>query len=103
MRAELERQLRDYLDLLSEALPEGSSLTPPAGGCLLWIALPKGADASRVFEAAAREGLLFAPGELFSANAFFRGRLRINFGRRLTDARRAELVRICAIAREKAL
>jgi DNA-binding transcriptional MocR family regulator len=99
MRAELERQLAEYLELLCEALPEGSSLAPPSGGCLLWVALPKGSDASRLFESAAREGILIAPGELFSANPFFRGCLRINFGYRLTESRRAALLRLCALAR----
>jgi DNA-binding transcriptional MocR family regulator len=99
MRAELEGQLEDYLDCLSGALPEGSSLVRPGGGCLLWIALPKGSDASRLFEAAASDGILFAPGELFSANPFFRGHMRLNFGYRLTERRRGELARLCEMSR----
>jgi DNA-binding transcriptional MocR family regulator len=102
MRAALARQLREYLELLSESLPAGSSLVPPAGGCLLWLALPAGSDASRLFEMTAREGILAAPGELFSANPFFRGHLRINFGWRLTERRRAELLRLCTLARNLA-
>jgi DNA-binding transcriptional MocR family regulator len=102
MRAALERQLEDYLELLHDALPEGTAIMRPAGGCLLWIALPAGCDASRVFEAAAREGILCAPGELFSANPFFRGHLRINFGYRLSESKRVELLRLCAIARDYA-
>jgi DNA-binding transcriptional MocR family regulator len=100
MRAALQRQLEDYLELLADGLPEGSSLVRPAGGCLLWIALPRGSDSSRLFEAAAREGILFAPGELFSANPFFRDHLRINFGYRLTERKRSELARLCALARD---
>jgi DNA-binding transcriptional MocR family regulator len=99
MRSALQRQLSDYLEVLSGNLPEGSSIIRPAGGCLLWIALPPGSDASRLFEKAAREGILFAPGELFSANPFFRSHLRVNFGHRLSDKRRSELRRLCAIAR----
>jgi DNA-binding transcriptional MocR family regulator len=92
----------DYLDLLSVALPGGSALMRPSGGCLLWLALPEGRDASRLFEAAAREGILFAPGELFSANPFFRNHLRINFGYRLSERKRAQLLRLCTLARELA-
>jgi DNA-binding transcriptional MocR family regulator len=99
LRAALSRQLAEYLELLSEALPEGSSFLPPAGGCLIWIALPEGFDSSRVFESAAREGIFAAPGELFSANPFFRRHLRINFGHALGERRRAELERLCAIIR----
>jgi DNA-binding transcriptional MocR family regulator len=100
MRASLESWLDEYLELLSDNLPEGSSIVRPAGGCLLWIALPRGSDSSLLFEKAARAGILFAPGELFSANPFFRGHLRVNFGRRLTEKKRAELARLCALARK---
>jgi DNA-binding transcriptional MocR family regulator len=100
MRGSLQRQLDDYLELLSGGLPEGSAFVRPAGGCLLWIALPPGSDSSALFEAAAAEGILFAPGELFSANPFFRRHLRINFGYRLTEKRRADLARLCALARK---
>jgi DNA-binding transcriptional MocR family regulator len=99
MRDALKRQLEDYLGLLYAALPEGSSLMRPKGGCFLWISLPKGLDASSLFETAAREGILMAPGELFSVNPFFTSHMRINFGRRLTEARRSELSRLCALAR----
>jgi DNA-binding transcriptional MocR family regulator len=103
MRVALERQLEDYIEVLAGNLPDGSSLMRPAGGCLLWIALPSGCDSSLLFEAAAREGILFAPGELFSANPFFRSHLRINFGYRLTERKRAQLVRLCALARDCAI
>ena len=102
MRAALERQLKDYIEVLSGNLPEEASLVRPAGGCLLWMALPRGCDSSLLFEAAAREGILFAPGELFSANPFFRSHLRINFGYRLTERKRSQLLRLCALSRELA-
>jgi DNA-binding transcriptional MocR family regulator len=103
MRSALEAQLADYLGALELSLPEGSSYARPSGGCLLWISLPRGVDASRVFEKAAAEDILIAPGELFSANPFFKGHVRVNFGYRLTEARRGMLSRLCEIAREEAI
>jgi DNA-binding transcriptional MocR family regulator len=99
MRGELESQRDDYLELLSSALPEGSAIARPEGGCLLWIALPAGVDASRLFAAAARERIFFAPGELFSGDPFFGNCLRINFGYRLNERRRTQLARLCSLAR----
>ena len=64
------------------------------------VQTPTGVAASLLFEVAAREGILFAPGELFSANPFFRSHFRLNFGHRLDEGRRAELSRLCALARE---
>jgi DNA-binding transcriptional MocR family regulator len=99
MRASLASQLQAYLEVLAEVLPEEARILRPEGGCLLWIDLGAGRDASRLFEAAASKGILFAPGELFSTNPFFRGHLRINFGRRLTEAGRADLAALGAMAR----
>jgi DNA-binding transcriptional MocR family regulator len=102
MRASLESRLAEYLGAIEGSLPPGSSYARPAGGCLLWISLPRGVDASRVFEKAAAEDILIAPGELFSANPFFKGHVRVNFGHRLTQARREALARLCEIARDEA-
>jgi DNA-binding transcriptional MocR family regulator len=100
MRSVLRERLADYLELLREHLPDGSSIIPPEGGCLLWIGLPKGSDASRLFELCAAEDILVAPGELFSANPHFRGHFRVNYGNLLDEPRRKELMRICELAKE---
>jgi len=102
MRSALEAQLAEYLGALELSLPPGSSYARPEGGCLLWISLPRGIDASRVFERAAAEEIFIAPGELFSANPFFKGHMRVNFGYRLTEARREKLARLGEIARDEA-
>jgi DNA-binding transcriptional MocR family regulator len=91
LRAALSRRIDDHLALLSDLLPAGCSVRRPTGGCLLWIALPPGTDATAVFERAAGRGVVAAPGELFSANPFFRSCLRINAGRRLTPERSSAL------------
>ena len=87
MRRELEIRVDDHIALLSDLLPEGSSLRRPSGGCLLWIALPVGTDATAVFERSARKGLIAAPGEIFSSNPFFTNYLRINAGWKLSADR----------------
>lgn len=97
LRSRLRTQVAEYLAFLGERLPPGSGLAPPGGGCLLWVSLPPGVDGSAVFEAAAREGILVAPGELFSASPFHRGFLRLNAGRPLDAARARELARLCEL------
>jgi DNA-binding transcriptional MocR family regulator len=42
LRAALSRRIDDHLALLSDLLPAGCSVRRPTGGCLLWIALPRG-------------------------------------------------------------
>lgn len=95
--ARLQRRTAAYRALLARHLPPGSALSQPEGGCLLWIGLPQGTDATRLFINAAAEGILVAPGALFSANPWFQSCLRINTGQKLIPAREAALQRLCAL------
>ena len=60
--------------------PPGTSVSRPAGGYLLWVGLPGGADAVALQRAAARFGLSVAPGPAFSAGAGYESHVRINAG-----------------------
>ncbi|HUX12041.1 MAG TPA: PLP-dependent aminotransferase family protein [Spirochaetia bacterium] len=97
IRAALSQRLDEYMRVLTEALPEGSEVSRPSGGCLLWVSFPREVDATEVFLQAAQEGVVAAPGELFSAHPHFRNFFRINAGRALLPPCRKELLRICAI------
>ncbi len=46
-------------------LPAEVYLSPPAGGIFIWLRLPAGWSAGQLLPAAARQGLLFAPGNEF--------------------------------------
>ena len=87
MRNTLKSRIDDHLSLLSEFLPEGSHINRPQGGCLLWISLPKDIDGVKLFEAAAGNGLIMAPGAIFSSSSFFNNYIRINTGFKLTSKR----------------
>ncbi len=100
LRSALSRRLDEYLNLLEDALPPGSTVSRPTGGCLLWVSFPPEVDATEAFLQAAREGVVAVPGELFSAHPHFRNFFRINAGRALIPQRRAELQRLCDIARQ---
>ena len=65
-------------DLVAETFPEGTRVSRSAGGILVWAELPAGLDADLLFEAALGEGILFAPGSIFTATGNFRGFLRLN-------------------------
>jgi len=103
LRAALSLRLDEYLALLTDALPEGSTVARPDGGCLLWVSFPERVDATEVFLRAAAQGVVAVPGELFSAHPHFRNYFRINVGRALIPPRREELLRLCGIVRGVAL
>ena len=87
MRNALKLRIDDYIQRLSEILPQGSYVRRPSGGCLLWIAFPPDIDGARVFERSAGKGLICAPGDLFSASRRFNNYIRLNAGRKLTRER----------------
>ncbi len=65
-------------DLVAEAFPPGTRVSRSNGGILVWVELPSHLDADELFEAALAEGILFAPGSIFSASGAFRSHLRLN-------------------------
>src|SRR5258705_1222074 len=62
------RERRDVmLQALTKYFPPEVQWTRPQGGLFLWVTLPEGADAQRLFEAAVRENVAFVPGDCFYA------------------------------------
>ena len=100
------RQLRDRLrlqrertaDSVARHFPAGTRINLPQGGLQLWVELPERLSADRVFDAALREHILFAPGTLFSNSARFDHCLRINCGWPWSPAIEAGLRRLGEIA-----
>lgn len=63
---------------LLAALPAGSAVTNPAGGYLLWVALPPGIDGVAVYREALARGVRVIPGRLFSPSDAYAGYLRVS-------------------------
>jgi DNA-binding transcriptional MocR family regulator len=75
------RERRDrFLELAQRLLPEGSCVTSPDGGFIVWFELPHGIDAMELYYQAIRQGLSIAPGPLFSSSGKYRRFVRLNFG-----------------------
>lgn len=59
--------------------PEGTSVPIAGGGYLLWINLPVGINANRLFDLALSQyGISFAPGSLFAMNTNHHNAMRVN-------------------------
>jgi 2-aminoadipate transaminase len=62
------RERRDVmLEALAENFPPEVTWTRPQGGLFLWVSLPEGMDAQRLFETALKENVAFVPGDSFYA------------------------------------
>ncbi len=78
------RERRDVmLDALTQFFPAEVTWTKPKGGLFLWVTLPAGANAQKLFEAAVRENVAFVPGDCFYAPNghadLGRRQMRLNF------------------------
>jgi DNA-binding transcriptional MocR family regulator len=80
LRATLARQQQHMMAALARYFPEGTRASRPQGGYFLWVQLPKGADALRVYHAALAQRISVAPGPIFSPRGGFRDCLRLNYG-----------------------
>jgi DNA-binding transcriptional MocR family regulator len=58
--------------------PEGTRVTRPAGGFVLWVQLPEGVDSLELYRQALRVGVTLAPGYIFSASQKFSNFIRLN-------------------------
>jgi DNA-binding transcriptional MocR family regulator len=65
---------------IASRFPEGTRISQPAGGFLLWVELPPGIDMVEVQRRAIAKGLSVAPGPAFSASGLYRNCLRVNAG-----------------------
>lgn len=94
------------LDALTRFFPPEVTWTRPKGGLFLWVTLPEGADAQKLFEVAVRENVAFVPGDCFYApNGHAeegRRHMRLNFSAAPPDQIR-EGIRRLSIAVKKQL
>lgn len=82
------RKLRDAFriqvcrarETIAEVFPEGTRVSNPAGGFVLWLELPEQVDVLEVFKEAREAGISFAPGTAFSPQGLFRNCLRLSCG-----------------------
>ena len=101
----IRRQYSDQVARISEAVlryfPEGTRISAPRGGFLLWISLPTGHDTLTLYDKALKKGISISPGPLFTTSERYRSDLRLNcavrWDERSSDALRtlARLARHC--------
>jgi hypothetical protein len=60
------------------SLPEGTRVSRPDGGFVLWLQLPKPLASRELFEAALKKGVCFVPGDVFSASHRYANCLRVS-------------------------
>jgi DNA-binding transcriptional MocR family regulator len=80
LRRELARQMEHVRGVVCSSFPEGTRMTRPEGGAILWVQMPASVDALKLHEEALRRGISVAPGPIFSSTGRYRSCIRLNTG-----------------------
>jgi DNA-binding transcriptional MocR family regulator len=80
LRAALATNVERYRECIATEFPEGTRVSSPRGGFVLWVELPPGVDALQLHDQALRWRIVVAPGPLFSARQRFTNFIRISAG-----------------------
>ncbi|TQV71477.1 PLP-dependent aminotransferase family protein [Aliikangiella marina] len=74
----LAKRMYQFQQAIEKYFPQGTRMSQPQGGCILWVALPKNFSGLAVFEAAIKSGIAIVPGQLSSATSKFDHCIRLN-------------------------
>ena len=80
LRTAVSGNVERYREAIAHEFPDGTRVSCPRGGFVLWVELPPGADALALHDTALRRGIVIAPGPIFSARQRFSNFIRISAG-----------------------
>jgi DNA-binding transcriptional MocR family regulator len=99
LRATLASQVEMVRHAVGKYFPDGTRVSRPAGGYMLWIELPSKIDALKLYRAALAEHISILPGTIFSATGAYRNHIRLNCGHRWTPPHERALLTLGRLAR----
>ncbi|MED5620174.1 aminotransferase-like domain-containing protein [Ideonella sp. BN130291] len=102
LRAALRCQREDMAEAVAQSFPEGTRMSLPPGGMMLWVELPRPLRSQRLFERALERGIRVAPGSLFSNSQRFDHFLRLSCGSPVTADTRQGVAELGEMARQLA-
>jgi DNA-binding transcriptional MocR family regulator len=72
------RQVWLMSQAVSKFFPQGTKVTRPTGGFVLWVELPEQVDSLKLYEQALEAGITIAPGPIFSARQGYSNHIRLS-------------------------
>lgn len=99
LRHTYRQQVCKMRETVAEVFPEGTKVSNPSGGFVLWLELKEGTNTLEIFRTARNAGISFAPGPLFSPDGRFTNCLRLSCGHPWSDKMEAALVTLGRIVR----
>lgn len=80
LRKIYELQVQCMSQAVCKYFPEGTKMTRPMGGHVLWVELPGAIDALELYRKALEKNISIVPGPLFSPKRLYRNFIRLNCG-----------------------
>jgi len=80
VRRTLHANSIQFIRAISEYFPEGTRVTRPQGGFMLWVELNKKIDTMELYEAAMKQKISIAPGRMFTLHKQFDHCMRLSYG-----------------------
>jgi len=80
LRPALRSQVASVARAVARGFPEGTRVSRPAGGLVLWVELPRGVDGGALYRRAREARIGIAPGPLFTTTGRFKGYIRLSCG-----------------------
>ena len=93
--------LPQMTDAVTTHFPEGTRVTRPLGGFVVWVQLPTDIDTMELYPDAVAQGFSFAPGRLFSATDRYRNCLRLSCGHPWTPQREHAVVKLGQLIKDR--
>lgn len=93
----LEAKLDNLIDALNEHFGASVEFTRPPGGIFLWLRLPEGAEAAKLAEVAAAEGVAVNPGPEWSKGGDANRHIRICYANPSEETMREGIGRLAEI------
>jgi len=100
MRHTLHANSLNFLRTISEHFPQGTKVSRPQGGFILWIELPKNIDTMELYERTLRHKISIAPGRMFTSKQQYNNCLRLSYGMDWNEQVRNGLVLLGYLAKE---
>lgn len=78
LRSTYTRQMDFVRDSVFQHFPQGTKVTKPAGGSVLWVEMPRNVDSVGLHQRALKENISLTPGPMFSASGAYLNCLRLS-------------------------
>ena len=78
VRGDYARAVQRMIEAVDRHFPEGTRVTRPQGGFVIWIELEKNVDTFELSQQLLEQNISIAPGPIFSASRKYRNYMRLS-------------------------